>query len=242
MLTKLATALLVGVGLTVAIPTTASAAGCGDVCGAARGIVVIPGSTTPGNPGSNNPGSTGPNLGCPTVGIGTQCTQGLVAPAAPQPVPPAELATEAEDALPLGQPKLNWAPAPRTYVALETSLWLTPGSFAKVSAPSPPVRGVVETVLATATPVNVIWNLGTKTITCHNGGTPGEMSCNYTYPRSSADQPNGKYHITATITWTIAVVCTGDCPGGLNPDGGVKTKTGAADLAVGEIQTESTPG
>ena len=71
-------------------------------------------------------------------------------------------------------------------------------------------------------------------------GSKNGKDCNYTYQRSSAGQPGGRYQITATITWARHVDLRGircDSAGG---DLGNQTSTSPpTPLVVGEIQTNT---
>ncbi|MEU9018334.1 hypothetical protein [Actinomadura sp. NPDC048394] len=127
---------------------------------------------------------------------------------------------------------------------MKTSLWVKGFKVVKTDK----VSAGQQTVQAVATPVSVIWNLGEATKTCGGGGgavAAGEnagdgyvKTCDYIYQRSSASQPGGSYHITATISWSVRWTCEGaDCQGN---EGDLPQQQHASEptpLIVDEIQT-----
>lgn len=259
MLTKLASVAsvltLCAAGM-VAIAPSASA--CPDPARVIRnGVEVCAGgsTTTPGSPGGGGGGgggsdlTTGPGNGCGAIaGVGT-CP--IVPPPAAPPPPqdPTILAEQARDTLQPPVFKIRTSPSPRTYVRLDTGLWLQPadpGGPAGLNvtpAQAGPVNG--QTVTATATPRGnaVVWDMVEKRVVCHGPGTPNSTVCKYKYKRSSASQPGGRYRITATITWDIHWQCTGNCPPGQTA-GDLAPLTPPATvlmLPVDEIQSVSQP-
>lgn len=203
-----------------------------------------PGSSNGGSGGSGGPGSSGPNNGCQNQGQGVPgagCTQNP--PNAVQQTPPIDIAIMARLLIQPAAPTISWSPKPRTFVKMRTGFWLSSGytSYSK----SLPVDGQV--VKATATPRGVDWNLVESRIHCAGAGSAKSTACGYTYQRSSSGQPGGstsgaagKYHITATVTWTVTLQCTAGCVGGGTLDD--ITQPGNALIPVGEIQTESGTG
>ncbi|MET7457837.1 hypothetical protein ABZT03_39520 [Streptomyces sp. NPDC005574] len=68
------------------------------------------------------------------------------------------------------------------------------------------------TVTATAKVSKIVWTMGDgTTVTCAGPGTPytaaagksDSPTCGHTYTRTSTHQPESRYQITATSTWTI---------------------------------------
>jgi hypothetical protein len=230
-------------------PAAASAAPCRlNVCPGGNSVSVIAHGkrTKPGRKGGGGTvlgnAPTGPNLGCPNLpggAIGSGCVPGAPGPAAVPVRDPALVAADARDQLVLPPPGINTSPSPRTYVQkLRTGLWVT-RAFHVFKAEARDPLGV-ETVVATATPQGVTWNLVEETVTCDGPGSPNNTACGHTFQRSSAAQPNGKYHISATVTWRITWACTQGCTAtGVLPD---MPMTSFLDLPVLEIQTESHPG
>lgn len=190
-----------------------------------------------GNDGGGGGGNTGPGLGCPNQGPQIVCTPGN-APAAVPHIPTIDVVFDARDQIAVPAPHVHTAPAGRTFVRLETGLWVDQADYVTRSIT---VTVPDQSVTATATPQSVTWNMGEGSVTCTGPGTPGGTACAYTYERSSASRPGGKYRISATITWALGWTCTGNCDqaaGQLDP----LTMTTTADLAVGEVQTEARPG
>ncbi|MCW2944096.1 MAG: hypothetical protein JWR24_813 [Actinoallomurus sp.] len=193
------------------------------------------GGTGPGGGGGG--GNSGPGLGCPNLGNTIACPIGNN-PAPVAHIPTIDVAYNARDGLIVPAPHIHTAPAGRSYVQIKTGLWVDQADFAtkSVTVPAPD-----QSVTATATPQSVTWKMGEGTTTCQGPGVAGGTQCGYTYQRSSANQPNGEYTISATTTWNVTWTCTGNCDqagGTLNP----LTLTTTAQLGVGEVQTESRPG
>ncbi|HEU5158025.1 MAG TPA: hypothetical protein VFU43_13600 [Streptosporangiaceae bacterium] len=200
------------------------------------------GGSGSGSNGSGNGGATGPNNGCQNQGNGIPGQGCLNNPPGPvQQIPSIDLAWDARGLLEPPPPRIRWSPEPRTYVRLRTGLWVEPAGFAPLHT-EPPVEAGGQTVTAFATPKRVEWNLVETTIQCRSAGSPDGTQCGYSYQRSSAAQPGGRYQITATVVWDVTWTCEGancDSDGGDLAD---ITMTSTAQLPVDEIQTESQPG
>jgi hypothetical protein len=237
-------------GLVALAPGTASAGPCGGrVCPGGDSVDVIArgNRTLPGGGGGSGGdvlgnAPTGPGLGCPNQGNGIGCAQGPPPAAGADPAPTIQIAGTARDQLNLPAPQIGTSPSPRSYVRMRTGLWVDPANFSVLRASATDPLGD-QTVTATATPVNVTWKMVEGTVVCQGPGTPNTTQCGYTYQRSSAGQPTGKYRISASITWTVAWACEGaDCESSGAPPLAPMTMTTSADLPVLEIQTESQPG
>jgi hypothetical protein len=149
--------------------------------------------------------------------------------------------------LELPGPVIRSSPAPGDLqlVHLPVWLWVNPAVWAPVSKTAS-VPG--ERVTATATPVSVSWRMGDgTTVTCHGPGVPYTTAdnpasaspvCGYTYTSSSAGQPGGAYHVTATITWQIRWVADGGAAGTLPP----LFSAAAAAFRVAESQAVNVSG
>lgn len=193
------------------------------------------GGTTTGHSGGGKGQTTAPP--CP-VGPTMNCGA-INNPVPVAHIPTIDLAYEARNALVTPAPTVHTAPSPRTYVQLKTALWVDPADYAVLHSATPPADGQVVTL--TATPQSITWNMGEGSVVCHSAGDRHGRSCGYAYQRSSADRPGGAYTISATVTWGLAWVCAGPCDahrGTLAP----ATMTSNAQLAVGEVQTQSRPG
>ena len=104
-------------------------------------------------------------------------------------------------------------------VNVPTWLWIDAAMWHALTATA--TAGPVSAT-ATATPYEVLWELGDGSrITCHGPGTPWSASaaandpsgCSYTYSQSSANQPEGTYTITTTVYWHVTWTSKG-APGG----------------------------
>ena len=183
------------------------------------------GSNTPIPSGGGCVGTVNAQFGCVSAGCQVTvatlvCPLGLPGVAdVPGALPaPGTLAQLAVRYLRLPGPVIRSSPAPGDLqlVYLPVWLWVNPAVWRPVSRTAA-VPG--EQVTATATPVSVSWQMGDgATVTCHGPGAayssaddPAAASpdCGYTYTRSSAGQPGGAYHVTATITWDIRWVADG---------------------------------
>lgn len=234
-------------GATVAMAGPASAGGGG---GSKQGWVWAGGgsrTTAPvrsaprGGGGGGGGSSKAAPMPCPAGAVCGQTTAGN-APAPAAVVPTIDVATLARAGLQLPYPTVHTSPANKTYVQLRTGLWIGQGDYGTFTADA---TAGGTTVRAIANPNDVTWRMGESTVTCHSPGSKSGRTCGYTYQRSSAGQPNGKYAISVTTTWNISWVCvqgTCDAPsGGWGPNSTMSRTTDAA-LAVGEVQTESRPG
>ncbi len=156
-------------------------------------------------------------------------------------IDPATLAQQAWKTLPLS------LPAPRTspdagasqYVGLATWLWIDPAQWSSLSATAE-VPGLSATV--TATPSRSEWSFGdgTDPLVC-GAGVPYDQArpaasqstdCSHTFERASSSAPDGVFHVSVTVYWTVAWTAT-DGSGGVLPDA---FRTSTFELNVGEIE------
>jgi hypothetical protein len=198
--------------------------------------------TLPGRSARPGGGGGAARQGPPPCPANTNCnTLGLGAAVPAAPVRTIDVAYDAHNKLLLPVPHPRTSPRNRSYVQLRTGLWLAPGEFVRVTAPA---SAGGQTVTAIAEPKDVTWNMGKDTVVCDTGGSTRGTACGYTYKRSSAGLPNGKYAISVTITWNVSWTCGGvgcDAENGTYPDPTMSTTTNTT-LAVGEVQTQSRPG
>ena len=244
MLTRFSSAVAIAVlaaGASVAVNAIpASAAPCGPngyVC--ANSGKQIPGHAAPrGGGGGGGGGGKAAPMPCPGAVNCNAMGAGAAAPLAR--IPTIDIAYNARNGLTLPAPHVHTSPKGKTYVQLRTGLWVDPGDFDGEKAPAV-VPG--QTVTAIATPKSITWNMGESTVTCQTAGSQKGTRCGYTYERSSAGQPGGKYAIAVTVTWNVYWTCVGDCDAaqGTFADPTMSMTTNTA-LAVGEVQTESRPG
>ena len=137
--------------------------------------------------------------------------------------------------LPLPQPALN--PPTAQLVGVATWLWVD-GPWGPVSATAA-VGAVTATV--TATPVEVVWDMGDGTTTTCDAGTPydptrppaGQHSgCTHVFTRTSAGRPGGTYAVTATVTYEVTWSATTGGSGAL----GTLTRSTTIPVRVTEAQ------
>ena len=163
------------------------------------------------------------------------------------PVDPVALAQQALAYTPMPNPAVGMSPPPgrEQLVNLTTFLWIDKAQWQPVSA-SASAGGV--TVTTTATPHRVVWVMGNgDSVTCDEPGVPYDPSrsdadqpdrCRYTYQRSSADQPNGAFTVTATVEWQVTWVATGAAAGAGNL--GVVGRSSSFPVRVGEAEATNT--
>ncbi|MFG2775273.1 ATP/GTP-binding protein [Streptomyces sp. NPDC048350] len=96
------------------------------------------------------------------------------------------------------------------------------------------------TVTATAKVSSIVWNMGDgKTVTCTTAGTPYKADygkkpspdCGHHYNTPSATMSTGKFHVTATSTWSIDWQATTGQSGQLT-----ESRTSSVDITVVEVQ------
>ncbi|WP_405535319.1 ATP/GTP-binding protein (plasmid) [Streptomyces canus] len=155
-------------------------------------------------------------------------------------VDPRVLALEAIKKMQLLGPNIGIAPNPNGKGVVGMPVWMwakdTPNAWGPVTASAS--AGAV-TVTATANVSKVIWSMGDgTTVTCAGRGTPYTASygmraspdCGHRYSQPSSSQQSGKYHVTATATWTI------DWQGGGQNGQINQTLNNAVDITVAEVQ------
>jgi len=164
----------------------------------------------------------------------------------PQIVTPELLARQASRFLPLPAPEIHTNPPAERHqlVNLATVLWVGQASWGTRTATAR-IPGLSVTV--TAVPVTMTWTMGDGgRVVCGGPGTAfdparpaRQPSCAYTYRRSSAGQPTGRFPVTATTTWQITWTASGNVTGGgtLPP----LARSAQTALAVAEVQAINTP-
>jgi hypothetical protein len=161
---------------------------------------------------------------------------------APPRLNPVQLAQQALNEVPVPQPGINMNPSSDkgAVTNVETWLWIDRSQWQPVSASAS--AGNV-TVTTTAAPDHVVYDMGNgDKVTCNGPGTPYDPNrpaadqstdCSYTYTRSSANQPDGRYVVTATVFYAVAWSATGIAAGGtLAPI----TQSSSVAIRVSEIQ------
>lgn len=163
------------------------------------------------------------------------------APAAPA-VDPELLARRAADSMKLVGPDIASPRAAGRYVVgMPMWLWVRQGETTYGPATATATAGGV-TVTATAKVTSIRWDMGDGTIVrCAGPGTPYRASagkadspdCGHRYSQISSGQPDERYPVTATSTWTITWEVTG---GGADAGEFTETRTSTVGVRVGEVQ------
>jgi hypothetical protein len=129
------------------------------------------------------------------------------------PVPPEILMGIArkimEDAV--GMPVVNFNPANRSFVRLDTWMWFDPAAWEPVSVTA---SGGGNSVTVTATPSKVGVSgvpAGSQVRTgCTNGGAPyragGSTDCLINFGQSSGTQPGQQWHFQVSLNWNVTAV------------------------------------
>ncbi|MFI1445233.1 ATP/GTP-binding protein [Streptomyces fructofermentans] len=127
-------------------------------------------------------------------------------------VDPVDLAQRAVDKMKLAGPDIASPRGAGKYL-VGMPMWMWVNRSATTYGPntaSASAGGV--TVTATAKVAKIVWAMGDGTnVTCHGPGTrytaaagkSTSPTCGHTYMRTSADQPESRYQVTATSTWAI---------------------------------------
>ncbi|GAA0689116.1 ATP/GTP-binding protein [Kitasatospora atroaurantiaca] len=161
---------------------------------------------------------------------------------APPPDRPVDLGWRAIRKIQLAAPQLRTAPTGTAVVGLPVWLWYdrTPATVGPLSATAP---GRTLSVTATATLVNVHWDTGVGAgVDCTTPGTAyrpeagssRSPDCGYVYDTSSAQQKDGQFFLTATLTWRVTAVRSDTGAQVLGFDYQVASDT--LPLRVGEVQ------
>ncbi|MEV0493703.1 ATP/GTP-binding protein [Streptomyces atratus] len=162
------------------------------------------------------------------------------APPAAAAVDPAVLAQAAVDKMLLRGPQIGITPKPggKGVVGMPVYMWTARGAETYGPNTASASAGGV-TVTATARVTRIVWQMGDgKTITCTTAGTPYKAEygkkpspdCGYRYRQPSSTQESGKYHVTATSTWTI------DWTGGGQSGQLTEIRDSDVDITVAEVQ------
>ncbi|MFD6274509.1 ATP/GTP-binding protein [Streptomyces sp. NPDC060209] len=158
----------------------------------------------------------------------------------PEAIDPAVLAQRAVDKMLLRGPEIGITPKPggTGVIGMPVYMWTATGpeTFGPNSASAS--AGAV-TVTAVAKVSKIVWSMGDgKSVVCTTAGTPYRKSygsdpspdCGHRYTRPSSTQGSGKYHVTATSTWTI------DWAGGGATGQLTEVRNSAVDITVAEVQ------
>ncbi|MFE2566151.1 ATP/GTP-binding protein [Streptomyces mirabilis] len=194
-----------------------------------------------GVPDDWKPGDKGKfyNVTCPGEPLKGGLTYSATGPNAAA-VDPAQLAQEAIEKMTLLGPEIGITPKPggKGVVGMPVYLWDTKSAETYGPQSKTASAGAV-TVTATAHVTKIVWTMGDgNTVTCTTAGTPYKAAygkqpspdCGHRYEQPSSTQSSGKYHVTATSTWTI------DWQGGGQTGQLTEIRNSAADITVAEVQ------
>ncbi|WP_432016533.1 ATP/GTP-binding protein [Streptomyces hydrogenans] len=157
-------------------------------------------------------------------------------------IDPADVAQQAVDKMLLRGPQIGITPKPggRGVVGLPVYMWTATGP--KTYGPNVASASIGPvSVTATARVSKIVWNMGDgTTVTCTTPGTPYRAEygkrpspdCGHRYNAPSSTTPTGKYHVTATSTWSIDWQVTGGAQAGQMTE----VRESAADITVVEVQ------
>jgi hypothetical protein len=111
----------------------------------------------------------------------------------------------------VGMPIVNFNPAARSFVRLDTWMWFDPAAWEPVSVTA---SGGGNSVTVTATPDKVGVSgvpAGSEVLTgCTNGGAPyragGSTDCLINFSQSSGTQPGQQWHFQVSLNWNVTAV------------------------------------
>lgn len=164
----------------------------------------------------------------------------------PPPVDGRVVAQTVLDTMPLAKPNIHLAPEPplMSYVRLETWLWMNASQWAPLTGGA---NVSSATVSVTATPTSVAWDTGDgETTTCHGPGVAWKSwmddsattDCSHIYKTTSREEVNGKFMVTAALTYEVTWTCAGNC---ISSSGSLDDTSGptsaASGVRVGERQS-----
>ncbi|GLW05441.1 hypothetical protein Misp01_05710 [Microtetraspora sp. NBRC 13810] len=153
-----------------------------------------------------------------------------------------ELADLARAALTVPEPQIRLNPAAKSYVNLDTWVWLEGAgdTSRSVTATLPGVMSATVTATMDSLEIDPGTEEWAKVVDegCGQTGTPytpgGELTCGVRYLRASLNEPREVYELTVTSIWEI----TGEGEGGIAPFAYDPIEVGATvDVPVGEVQS-----
>ncbi|WP_394426976.1 ATP/GTP-binding protein [Streptomyces sp. SGAir0957] len=156
-------------------------------------------------------------------------------------VDPAQLAQQAVDKMTLLGPEIGITPKPGGKGVVGMPVYLWTAKNAETFGPnvaSASAGGI--TVTATAKVQKIVWTMGDgNSVTCTTAGTPYKPEygkqpspdCGYRYNSPSSTTKSGRFHVSATSTWSIGWEATNGQTGELN-----EVRDAAVDINVAEVQ------
>ena len=156
----------------------------------------------------------------------------------------AQLAQQAVNRMALTGPAIEMSIPADKFATVGVPVWLWTAVSATTWGPNSATASVPGlSVTATAQARQILWDTGDgRSETCRNPGTPyyaggvTSPTCQHIYTRSSADQPDLAYTVTATTTWDVTW-SGGGMSGALTV-----TRTSTGHVRVGEVQVLITTG
>ncbi|WP_327713689.1 ATP/GTP-binding protein (plasmid) [Streptomyces sp. NBC_00464] len=150
------------------------------------------------------------------------------------------MAQQAVDKMLLKGPRIGITPKPggKGVVGMPVYMWTGKGAATYGPNQASATAGAV-TVTATAKVSKIVWTMGDGTaVTCTTAGTPYSAEygkkpspdCGHRYTQPSSSTESGKYHVTATSTWTV------DWTGGGQTGQLTEIRDSAVDITVAEVQ------
>lgn len=159
-------------------------------------------------------------------------------------VTPAQLAQQAVDRMALTGPAIEMSVPADKFATVGVPVWLWTAVSTTTWGPNSATASVPGlSVTATARARQIVWDTGDgRWETCRNPGTPyyaggvTSPTCQHIYTRSSADQPDLAYTVTATTTWDVTWT------GGGTSGALTVTRSSTGHVRVGEVQVLITTG
>ena len=206
-----------------------------------------PGHTEGGGSGTDDSGTIAADP-CAEAPDPDLCEDGAINGPDADPVTVDAVVQRAVDSMARPAPRFKTSPAARTYVGIETYLWIDEGSWRTQTANPGPLAGME--VEATSVPKTVVWDLGEQVVRCTGPGVPYDAkaprtpagACTHVFKKSSAGQPGGTYKISVTIEWHVSWRCLAGCTDNGDFPDPIPGLSAVDELVVGEIQTGSNVG
>lgn len=161
-------------------------------------------------------------------------------------VSPREAAEQARASMSLPSPALASSPAEDTIVHFPVWLWVDGADWEPVSATASVSAG---SVTVTAVPQQLRWDMGDGTVLyCDGPGTVFDPArhdsqkpspdCGHAYTRTSRNQPDSRFPVAATVSWTVEWTTSAGGGGTLDP----LTTSASDSVRVREVHALVTDG
>lgn len=162
----------------------------------------------------------------------------------PPPPDPRELAEQAFGEMGLATPDVHTAPAPplKTYVGLDTWLWMDQGQWRTLTN-SVTVRDTTVNVAARV--VSARWDMGSGSVGCPSAGRPWvkgmsdsvKTDCSFKYTKVSDFEPGKKFKISVHLEYQVDWTCSGECLVDDGTLGIINGPSAGSAIRVGERQS-----